>query len=183
MYHPFSPHFCCSLQCYLSLSQAQYVAKHIFSIDDVIGDFDGTTYADDKTIMCGLTGSPPCPEGIMPINEDGTLLYPIASEFGFEVADFLGAEEKERIGDGSDSYTEGFAGNIMESDQQVGLRISNVETDLYKTPARYGPWCRYVYELTHLLIDNHSVYIFSNTIPLFLLVAWVALRLSAALSE
>ena len=120
----------------------------------------------------------------MPINEDGTQLYPIASEFGFEVADFLGAEAKERIGDGvSDSYTEGFAGNIMESGLQVGLRISNVDTDLYKTPARYGPWCRYVYELTHLLIDNHSVYIFSNSITLFLLVAWVALRLSAALSE
>ena len=89
----------------LSITQAQYIATHTFTLDDVIGNFQGETYADNKAIVCGVdeAGSPPCPDDVPVIVEDGTKLYPIDSTFGFHVHDFEGADVKDLDGD----YKEG----------------------------------------------------------------------------
>ena len=127
-------------------AQAYKSPIHTFSPRDVMGGFDGTTYKDTdyktglpllNTIFCGtaLSGVD-CPTPLL-IDKDGTKLYPIDSQFGFYVADFLGAQQKEYDGD----YAEGYAGSIRRNDQRVGVRISNSSTDTYKVPAGMGSWC------------------------------------------
>jgi hypothetical protein len=128
--------------------QAYKSPIHTFSPRDVMGGFDGTTYKDTEnktglpllnTIFCDTTRSGvPCPEDRPRITDkDGTVLYPIDSQFGFYVADFLGAQQKEYDGD----YAEGYAGSIRRENQRVGVRISNSSTDTYKVPAGMGSWC------------------------------------------
>lgn len=120
--------------------------RHTFSINDVQGGFDGSTVGDagavsDPTIICGapIDGSPECPpEAAQPVvDRDGDTLYPVDSEFGFYVVDFLGAQEKDRDND----YAEGWVGNIEENDEQAGIKISNSVTDRYKVKAPLGTWC------------------------------------------
>lgn len=65
--------------------------------------------------------------------DDGDVLYPIDSEFGFYVTDFEGAEPKVRDGD----YQEGFAGNI-----DGGVKIANAATDTCKVKPPLGTWCQ-----------------------------------------
>ena len=120
-----------------------YEAEHIFSVDDVIGGFDGKTFKQDPTILCGTPNSDgmvtACPEGIVPLSDkDDDKLYPIDSEFGFNVVDFLGAAQLER----DDDYLEGFAGNIMDGPDVIGLKISNASTKTYKVKPPLGTWCQ-----------------------------------------
>ena len=129
----------------LDPAQAYVSTKHIFSMDDVQGGFNGSTYGSVGTsqvssIFCGVAGSPGCPADIKPLTDkDGTVLYPVDSEFGFYVSDSLGAQQKAIDGD----YKEGFAGNIIgEGGVLAGIRISNASTDVYKVPAGMGSWCR-----------------------------------------
>jgi hypothetical protein len=90
-------------------------------------------------------------------------LYPIDSEFGYEVIDFLGAAQKTRDGD----YLEGFVGNVTAGfptqaiidgvtfqftnaassslyDAPItgGVAVSNAATDTYKVKPPMGTWCR-----------------------------------------
>jgi hypothetical protein len=116
---------------------------HVFSINDVMGGFDGSTYGSpdgtsiDNTIICGL--GTPCPEGIAPVvDKAGVTLYPVDSEFGFYVVDYLGAEGKTRDGD----YMEGFVGNIEEGGVPVGIKIANAPTLKYKVKPPMGTWCQ-----------------------------------------
>ena len=128
-------------------AQAYVSPIHTFTKKDVMGGFDGTswnttTYKTDlplsDTIFCGMPKSVDACTDILPIpDKDGTILYPIDSQFGFYVADFLGAQTKEIDGD----YAEGFAGNIKRGGVNVGVRISNSSTDSYKVPAGMGSWC------------------------------------------
>ncbi len=71
------------------------------------------------------------------IDRDGDTLYPVDSEFGFYVVDFLGAQAKER----DDDYGEGWVGNLEEDGVQAGIKISNSVTDRYKVKAPLGTWC------------------------------------------
>ena len=52
----------------------------------------------DPSIICGapVAGSPECPtDAAQPVvDRDGDTLYPVDSEFGFYVVDFLGAQAK-----------------------------------------------------------------------------------------
>lgn len=114
-----------------------HVVTHTFSMQDVQGGFDGSTYADTPDIICGL--GVPCPiEGPVPTpDKTGIMLYPVDSEFGFYVSDFVGAAPKIR----DDDYLEGWVGDIFENNQLVGLRISNVSTDTFKVPSNMGTWC------------------------------------------
>ena len=58
-----------------------------------------------------------CPADNRPVvDKSGVTLYPVDSEFGFYVVDFLGAQGKIRDGD----YLEGFVGNIVENGVQSG---------------------------------------------------------------
>ncbi|NND91621.1 MAG: hypothetical protein HKN42_12240 [Granulosicoccus sp.] len=116
---------------------------HIFSVNDVMGGFDGSTYGpagavpDQTNIICGLTDT--CPTGIAPVTDkQGVTLYPVDSEFGFYVVDFLGAATKSKDGD----YNEGFVGNIESGGSVVGLKISNTATDTYKVKPPLGTWCQ-----------------------------------------
>lgn len=118
---------------------------HIFNMGDVMRGFDGSTFGTDGAIQrgqtfCGIYPLNPCPvDGPQPlVDKDGTVLYPIDSEFGFYVVDFLGAQTKtmDRI------YEEGFAGDIERNGEVVGLRVSNASTDKYKTPSNWGTWCQ-----------------------------------------
>jgi hypothetical protein len=124
-------------------AQAYESPVHVFSINDVMGGFDGSTYGpagivQDATILCipGVT-QVSCP--VAPIvDKEGVTLYPIDSEFGFDVVDFLGARAKVRNND----YAEGYAGNIRDGDTVVGVKISNAATDTYKVKPPLGTWCQ-----------------------------------------
>lgn len=116
-----------------------YEATHVFSIDDVMGGFDGSTFGangsqQDSSIICGAPGSSSneCPDGM--VDKDGTVLYPIDSEFGFNVLDFVGGQRLVRDW----NYQEGFAGNI----EGGGLKVSNVGTSTYKVKPPLGTWCQ-----------------------------------------
>ena len=128
----------------LSFSEAvEYTSTHVFSVNDILGGFDGRTVAEEPDILCGVTGVPDvisaqCPEETQPIfDKGGNELYPIDSEFGFDVADFLGAMQKKHDWD----YKEGYAGNVTDGAEAVGVQISNSETEFYKVPPPLGTWC------------------------------------------
>jgi len=120
---------------------------HVFSINDVQGGFDGSTFGpidvtgaatQDTNIICDL-GTTACPDDNQPfLDKSGVMLYPVDSEFGFYVVDFLGAEGKIRDGD----YMEGFVGNIEDAGVQVGIQVSNAPTLKYKVKPPLGTWCQ-----------------------------------------
>jgi len=116
---------------------------HIFSTNDVQGGFDGSTFGtngaqQDTNIICDL-GTTDCPDDNQPfLDKSGVMLYPVDSEFGFYVVDFLGAQGKIRDGD----YREGFVGNIMDTGIQIGIQISNAPTLKYKVKPPLGTWCQ-----------------------------------------
>ena len=116
---------------------------HIFSINDVQGGFDGSTFGSldgasiDPTIICGL--GVPCPADNGPVvDKQGVTLYPVDSEFGYYIVDFLGAQGKIR----DDDYLEGFVGNIEEAGVQIGIKVSNAATEKYKVKPPLGTWCQ-----------------------------------------
>lgn len=125
-------------------AQAYESPLHIFSIDDLQGGFDGRTYGpagtmQDPNLICGLSGSPACPWWVQPfMDKEGIMLYPVDSEFGFYVVDFLGAKEKLL----DEDFMEGWVGNITDSGQVVGLKVSNAKTDKYKVKPPLGTWCQ-----------------------------------------
>ncbi len=128
----------------ISMVEAYESPLHTFSIDDLQGGFNGSTYGtagavQDLGIICGLGGGVGCPVGIAPIvDKAGLTLYPVDSEFGFQVVDFLGAVPKIR----DDDFREGFVGNITEGSVVTGLKISNAETATYKVKPPLGTWCQ-----------------------------------------
>jgi hypothetical protein len=120
---------------------------HVFTINDVMGGFDGSTYGTDpsgyngSTFICGVPDetSIACPDGYGPVvDKQGVTLYPVDSEFGFYVVDFLGAEGKARDG----LYEEGFVGNIFDGDTPIGIKVANAPTLKYKVKPPLGTWCQ-----------------------------------------
>src|SRR6056297_2987036 len=112
-----------------------YSVKHVFSTDDVTGTFDGLTQGDvlpgDTPVIDFLATPKTTKEGID--------LYPINSEFGFNVADFLPAEQKDFVDD--PDYAEGWAGDLTGAlGEQLGIVVSDAKTDTFKTPALLGTW-------------------------------------------
>ncbi|WP_417346759.1 hypothetical protein [Ferrimonas sp.] len=122
---------------------------HTFSIDDLLIDFKGRTFSQDPAAICGLPGGVSCPNEIDPatglphvypiVDKQSITLYPVDTEFGFNVVDFLGAEGKSLS---PRDYAEGYIGNITEGDAIVGVKISNAETDTYKVKPPLGTWCQ-----------------------------------------
>jgi Ca2+-binding RTX toxin-like protein len=107
-------------------------ARHVFSINDIIGGFDGRTFELDPTII-DLAGT----SGVGNIiDKNGDILSPIDSEFGFYVYDFLEALPKVRDYD----YAEGWAGNITVGGDVVGLATVNAVTDTFKSGQPFGTW-------------------------------------------
>jgi Ca2+-binding RTX toxin-like protein len=136
-------------------------ARHVFSINDIVGGFDARTYAEDPTII-DLDGTAEIPTLT---DKLGTVLSPIDSEFGFYVADFEAAVEKVRDND----YAEGWAGDILDGTEVVGLATINAVTDTFKSGQPFGTWAAGVggnsvkadtehYEvMAHLLSDQEFV--------------------------
>lgn len=134
-------------------SGATYTYTHHFSIFDLVGDFDGTTFAandavatgngGDPAILCGvkwMPGSPPCPaDGPQPIpGNDSYQLFPIDSAFGFNVVPFALATQKVRDG----AWEEGWVGQIYDAGgQPAGIEFSDAETDTFVVPNGLGTWC------------------------------------------
>lgn len=78
---------------------------HVFNINDLTGTFSGVTFADDPSFI----DTDEAAKAAF-IDKDGNSLYGVDSEFGFNVDDFIGAEQKTLDGD----FAEGFIGNILE---------------------------------------------------------------------
>lgn len=132
-----------SMSSIASADIVNYTATHTFSIDDVQGGFNGTTYGGvegsvlDTGIICGLDTVCP-PDAEQPVlDKSGVMLYPVDSEFGFYVTDFVGAAPKQRDND----YREGWVGNVLSAGSVIGIRVSNAKTDTFKVKPPMGTWC------------------------------------------
>ena len=117
---------------------------HTFSVYDTLGDFEGSTYGttgiyENKSIICGLPDSTysTCPEDAAQpfVDRSGVTLYPVDSEYGFYVVDFVGAQEKAY----DEDYGEGFVGPLPDGS---GIAVSNAATDRYKVKPPRGTWCQ-----------------------------------------
>ncbi len=111
-------------------------AKHVFSMDDIVGSFTGTTYAQDNSLICTTE---PC-VGELPFVDKFTAmtLWPVDTEFGWNVTHFVGAERAPRDG----VYEEGWVGNYVdELNEQIGVVLSSRETKYYHTGGRKGSVC------------------------------------------
>ena len=118
----------------------------IFSTDDIIGSSDipegqtGNREAKDPSIVLGND------EGEFDdlnfTSKGGNILSPIDNSFTTDELDFFGATGRDRDGDPltGDGYDEGFAGNILDEGEVIGLEVSDVATDLFKAGAPLGTW-------------------------------------------
>ncbi|PFG63616.1 hemolysin type calcium-binding protein [Thioclava sp. ES.031] len=112
-------------------------SSHVFSTADITVTFDGMTVgaAEDPLAYFDTTGTNGTKE-----TKEGVTLYPIESEFGYNVADFQDATQKV-IDPENPDYAEGWAGDVYDGEgNQLGLVISDAPTDTFKTPALYGTW-------------------------------------------
>jgi len=122
----------------------QHLAATRFSTANILADTDGRMFGPlgngrYPAVLCGLPGVPACDADHPPIDGDqAAKLYPIDSEFGFNVVAFAEAFDKE-VGDGV--WGEGYAGNILDGATRIGLEISDAPTDTFKVPAPLGTWC------------------------------------------
>ena len=112
-----------------------YTATHIFSTADITGKFDGTTQGDLLPSEVPIIDFTALPKTTL----EGVDLFPINSEFGYVVTDFVGAVAK--TFDGNPEYEEGWAGDLKGiGGEQLGLVVSDSPTDIFLTPARFGTW-------------------------------------------
>jgi len=112
--------------------------KHVFTTNDILGNFRGETYADDPTII----DTDESDAGAY-TDKDGNKLYAIDSAFGFNVQDFIGATQKEHDASSDDfdpDYGEGWAGNIVEEGEVSGIALRNAMTDTFKSGQPLGTW-------------------------------------------
>ena len=112
--------------------------KHVFTTNDILGNFRGETYADDPTII----DTDESDAGAY-TDKDGNKLYAIDSAFGFNVQDFIGATQKEHDASSDDfdpDYSEGWAGNIVEEGEVSGIALRNAMTDTFKSGQPLGTW-------------------------------------------
>ena len=112
-----------------------FTSTHVFSTNDITGTWDGLTQGaveEGETPVVNFAAVPV-------VTKDGVNLYPINSEFGYNVTDFVGAVEKDFYAD--PAYEEGWVGDLTgAAGEQLGLVISNSPTDTFKTPALLGTW-------------------------------------------
>ncbi len=118
----------------------------VLTTDNVLGSFDGTTYAEDATIINTSAvledpNNPDPPDYDGPVraikDKEGNILYPTDTEFGFYVQDFVGAEPKIRDA----IYAEGWVGNIFgEGGEIIGLSVADAPTDIFKSGSPLGTW-------------------------------------------
>ena len=118
----------------------------VFSTDDIIGSSDipegetGNREAQDPSIVLGNDDGEF--DGLNFVSQGGNMLSPIDNSFTTDELDFFGATGRDRDGDPltGEGYDEGFAGNIVDAGEVVGLEVSDVATDLFKAGAPLGTW-------------------------------------------
>jgi len=122
-----------------------------FGVYNLVASFNGWTFGSVgngryKAMLCGseqisgadLSGLPDCDADHAPFaGDEAAWLYPIDSEFGFNVVPYALASQKTLDG----IYGEGFAGNIYDGDKVVGVELSDAATDTFQVPAGLGTWC------------------------------------------
>lgn len=130
-------------------SQFDYSAEAVFTLDGLIGGYDGLQEKEAPgTVVCKQG----CEDNL---HVDGSVtLYPIDSGFGFTLKDFIGAEQKPRDG----VFDDGWAGEIFDADgNQIGIAISTPDTGIFKTGPRAGAWCSGVGQSPVKCIAEHYV--------------------------
>ncbi len=116
-----------------TITTPTFTSSHVFSTDDVTGTFDGLTQGDIPAGDAPIVDFTAVPT----ITKEGVMLYPVDSEFGFYVTDFLGAVDKVRDYD----YAEGWVGDLTgPAGEQMGIVVSDAPTDTFQTPAVLGTW-------------------------------------------
>jgi hypothetical protein len=110
--------------------------QHTFSKNDLLGQFNGTGYVQDPTIICpGETCN-----GEQPFVDKftGVTMQPVDTEFAFHVTDFVGAERKTRDG----IYDDGWIGDYVNANGRlIGVVVSNPQTPNFKTGVVRGSIC------------------------------------------
>ena len=110
--------------------------KHVFTLDDVIGNALGETDADNPMVIKDGDGENFSTSARTPSSaKTEGILYPINSEFGFDVTDFVGASPKTF----DDIAEEGWAGEFTDDDGS-GLQFSDAETATMKAQNLVGTW-------------------------------------------
>lgn len=109
-----------------------YTVEHTFEMDDVLGDTDGVTAAEDPSIIC-QSG---CEDNLLV--DGSTTLYPIDNGFGWNAIDFVGAMQRPRDG----AHEEGWVGPLTDGDgNHQGLAVANTSTVAYSVGRGRGQWC------------------------------------------
>lgn len=106
--------------------------QHTFSKSDLLGQFDGTAYVQDPTIVCeGETCN-----GEQPFIDKftGVTMQPADTEFAFHVTDFVGAERKTRDG----IYDDGWIGDYINANGRLNGDFIPAGT-LFRDPALANP--------------------------------------------
>ncbi len=126
-------------------AQFDFSSEAVFSMNDVIGDFDGVQFGEDADIICTS-----CTDEALQLGS--TTLFPVDNGFGYNVIDFVGASEKPRDG----VHDDGFAGDILDEDgNHIGLALSTVATKKFKTGPGKGGWCGGVHPEPVKCITEH----------------------------
>ena len=109
---------------------------HTFTLDDVIGNALGETDADNPNVIKdGDAGETLDGEENLIAKDGSGVLYPINSEFGFDVQDFVGATPKTF----DSTAEEGWVGEFTD-DNGSGLQFSDAETATLKSGNLIGTW-------------------------------------------
>jgi hypothetical protein len=114
-------------------SQFDYSAEAVFTIDGLIGGYDGAQEGDNP-------GSVVCRSGCesQEFTDGSVTMQPIDTGFGFTVKDFIGAAKKDRDG----VYDDGWVGTIRDNEgNPIGIAIANDDTVTFKTGPGNGAWC------------------------------------------
>jgi hypothetical protein len=124
-----------------------YTVKHDFTTDDIIGDDEGTTDADDVNVIkdndANETVVGETMEGKLDGSKTSAVLNPIDSGFTYGIEDFEGAFVIDRDGVAEEGWALDYTdnkGTVDPSDDETALLLADTETLLMKTTNLVGTW-------------------------------------------
>jgi hypothetical protein len=125
-----------------------YTVRHQFSTDDIVGDEQGNTDAEDINVFKdgddGETVIGDNMEGKLDGSKTSAILYPIDSGFTYGVEDFEGAFQIDRDGVAEEGWAADYTDNKGTvddpADDESALLLADTETLLMKTLNLVGTW-------------------------------------------